>query len=74
MDLINKFAGGEQNQQQGGQSSGEGQKQEGGFLGGLGNKINEAAGGGRESEKNEDMLDKGLFCFVLLFIIYGRYL
>lgn len=31
----------------------------GGFLSGLGNKINAAAGGGRDSEKNEDFLDKG---------------
>ena len=31
----------------------------GGFLGGLGDKLNSAAGGGRESEKNEDYLDKG---------------
>jgi len=35
------------------------QKQGGGFLGGLGDKFNSAAGGGRESEKNEDYLDKG---------------
>jgi hypothetical protein len=31
----------------------------GGFLAGLGNKLNAAAGGGPESEKNEDLLDKG---------------
>lgn len=31
----------------------------GGFLGGLSDKFNSAAGGGRESEKNEDYLDKG---------------
>lgn len=31
----------------------------GGFLGGLGNKLNAAAGGGQQSEKNEDYLDKG---------------
>ncbi|KAH8669683.1 hypothetical protein BGZ60DRAFT_408049 [Tricladium varicosporioides] len=42
-------------QQQGGSSSGGG-----GFFGGIGNKLNEAAGGGKESEKNEDMLDKGI--------------
>jgi hypothetical protein len=39
-------------QQQSGSSNG------GGFLGGIGDKINSAAGGGRESEKNEDYLDK----------------
>ncbi|TID27452.1 hypothetical protein E2P81_ATG00209 [Venturia nashicola] len=32
----------------------------GGFLGGITDKLNGAAGGGRESEKNEDMLDKGV--------------
>ena len=31
----------------------------GGFLSGIGNKLNAAAGGGPESEKNEDYLDKG---------------
>ncbi|KAI9877499.1 MAG: hypothetical protein M1830_003760 [Pleopsidium flavum] len=36
------------------------QKQGGGFLGGIGDKFNSAAGGGRESEKNEDYLDKGI--------------
>nr|OQO27834.1 hypothetical protein B0A51_04669 [Rachicladosporium sp. CCFEE 5018] len=71
MDFINKAMGGQggNNQQQGennmpqqgsgeqqGQSSGGG----GGFLGGLGNKLNGAAGGGPESEKNEDYLDKGI--------------
>lgn len=28
-------------------------------MSGLGDKLNGAAGGGRESEKNEDYLDKG---------------
>ncbi|MCJ1253055.1 hypothetical protein MMC24_000862 [Lignoscripta atroalba] len=32
----------------------------GGFLGGIGDKFNSAAGGGKESEKNEDYLDKGI--------------
>jgi len=36
------------------------QVQGGGFLGGIGDKINSAAGGGKESEKNEDYLDKGI--------------
>lgn len=31
----------------------------GGFFGGIGDKLNSAAGGGKESEKNEDYLDKG---------------
>lgn len=29
----------------------------------LSSKLNSAAGGGRESEKNEDGLDKGIFPF-----------
>jgi len=37
----------------------------GGFLGGLGDKFNSAAGGGRESEKNEDYLDKGMSLMLL---------
>lgn len=32
----------------------------GGFFGGIGDKLNSAAGGGKESEKNEDYLDKGV--------------
>ena len=39
--------------------SGEQGSSEGGFLSGIGDKINSAAGGGKESEKNEDYLDKG---------------
>lgn len=49
-----------QNQQQ--QSGGQQQETSGGgFLSGIGNKLNSAAGGGKESEKNEDYLDKGMF-------------
>lgn len=52
---------GEQHQQQqSGSSQNEGQSSGGGgFLSGLGNKLNSAAGGGKESEKDEDYLDKG---------------
>jgi hypothetical protein len=65
MDFVNKMTGGGNNQQQSnqqGSSSGEQQQQSsggGGFLSGIGDKMNSAAGGGRESEKNEDYLDKG---------------
>jgi hypothetical protein len=62
MDYVNKFTGGGQKtetQNPTSSSSGEQQKEGGGFLGGLGDKFNSAAGGGKESEKNEDMLDKG---------------
>jgi len=64
MDFVNKLAGGNSNSNNQSaneqvannqQSSGSG-----GFLGGLGDKLNSAAGGGRESEKNEDYLDKGV--------------
>ncbi|KAH6612584.1 hypothetical protein C7974DRAFT_405882 [Boeremia exigua] len=65
MDFVNKLTGSGNSQ---GQSSNEqtqstgssGQQQSGGFLGGIGDKLNSAAGGGRESEKNEDYLDKGV--------------
>jgi hypothetical protein len=60
-DFVNKFTGGDQKQNEGQQQQQQGgeQKQGGGFLGGIGDKINSAAGGGKESEKNEDYLDKG---------------
>jgi len=65
MDFVNKLSGG--NSQSQGQisseqtgSSGGQQQSSGGFLGGIGDKLNSAAGGGRESEKNEDYLDKGV--------------
>ncbi|QDS67641.1 hypothetical protein FKW77_004597 [Venturia effusa] len=74
-EAAGKYTGG-QGQQQGqqntsqstssysqGQGQGQGQQSSssgGGFLGGITDKFNTAAGGGRESEKNEDMLDKGI--------------
>jgi hypothetical protein len=69
MDFVNKFTGGansNNNEQAATQQSSSGeQKQGGGFLGGIGDKLNSAAGGGRESEKNEDYLDKGTYLFLL---------
>ncbi|KAF3039973.1 hypothetical protein E8E11_004031 [Didymella keratinophila] len=69
MDFVNKMTGGGNSQSQGqtsseqlqstGSSGGQ-QQSSGGFLGGIGDKLNSAAGGGRESEKNEDYLDKGV--------------
>ena len=38
----------------------------GGFFGSIGDKLNSAAGGGKDSEKNEDMLDKSTFTPILL--------
>ncbi|KAF1943616.1 hypothetical protein EJ02DRAFT_453093 [Clathrospora elynae] len=73
MDFVNKLTGGGGNNQGQGQSvneqvaqgssSGGEQKSSGGFLGGIGDKLNSAAGGGKESEKNEDYLDKGVDLF-----------
>ena len=63
--LKNAVGLGENNPAEGaqqGQSTGQGEGG-GGFFGGIGNKINSAAGGGKESEKNEDLLDKGMASF-----------
>ena len=64
MDFIKNAAGSLGGNQSEGQQQAQGQQQQsegsgGGFLGGIGNELNSAAGGGRESEKNEDYLDKG---------------
>lgn len=64
MDFVkNAMSGGNQreNNNQQGQSaqSSEQNSAGGGFLGGISDKLNSAAGGGKESEKNEDYLDKG---------------
>ncbi|KAI9704129.1 MAG: hypothetical protein M1836_006990 [Candelina mexicana] len=62
MDSLKGMMGGGNKEQTGSTqhpASGE-QKSSGGFLGGIGNKLNAAAGGGPESEKNEDYLDKGV--------------
>jgi hypothetical protein len=66
MDFVNKAMGGgnSQNTQGTGNSVNEqvanDKSSGGGFLGGIGDKLNSAAGGGKESEKNEDYLDKGM--------------
>ena len=78
MDALKNAVGmGGSNQQNSGNQQGFGNQQNsmnqptehnqggGGFLGGLGDKMNTAAGGGRESEKNEDYLDKGPSLLVL---------
>jgi hypothetical protein len=64
MDFVKSFTGGNEqtNEQNVGSSNTEQKNQEsGGFLGGIGDKLNSAAGGGKESEKNEDYLDKGIY-------------
>lgn len=66
MDFVkNAMSGGGNNKgenTEGGGGGGGG----GGFLGGLGDKMNSAAGGGKESEKNEDLLDKGVYSLLFL--------
>lgn len=57
MDFVNKFTGGDNNAAE---AKPVEEKKEGGFLGSIGDKFNSAAGGGKESEKNEDYLDKGI--------------
>ena len=64
MDFVNKFTGGDANKDN--QKPVE-EKKEGGFMGGLTDKFNSAAGGGKESEKNEDYLDKGMYLSYLYF-------
>ncbi|KAI4599528.1 hypothetical protein KJ359_001974 [Pestalotiopsis sp. 9143b] len=59
MDFVNKLTGG--NKAEGQQATTQGQQQEssssgGGFM----DKLNGMAGGGKESEKNEDGLDKSV--------------
>lgn len=56
--MLGQFTGGNQQAAQGTQASSS--NQGGSFFSGLGNKMNSAAGGGVESEKNEDYLDKGI--------------
>ena len=66
MDFVkNAMSGGGNNKgenTEGGGGGGGG----GGFLGGIGDKMNSAAGGGKESEKNEDLLDKGVYALLSL--------
>jgi len=69
MDFVKSFTGGDNNegQQQAREQDQDSNQQQNtgntgkgaGFFDGIGDKLNSAAGGGKESEKNEDMLDKG---------------
>ena len=51
MDYLKKVTGGDENKEQSSEQSSGG----GGFM----DKVNSMAGGGKESEKKEDYLDKG---------------
>ncbi|TVY40790.1 hypothetical protein LSUB1_G002391 [Lachnellula subtilissima] len=75
MDFVSKFTGGNNSNDQNQQGEGQGQgqanaqtqsqdrKTDGGMFSGISNKLNSAAGGGKESEKNEDALDKAIDLF-----------
>lgn len=59
MDFLKNAVSGDNKGESNQQSQPTENSSGGGFLGGIGDKFNSAAGGGKESEKNEDMLDKG---------------
>jgi hypothetical protein len=55
MDFVKNLAGGgDNNENEKANADQQKSNQSGGFLGGIGDKLNAAAGGGPESEKNED--------------------
>ncbi|KAI0465601.1 hypothetical protein F4859DRAFT_375737 [Xylaria cf. heliscus] len=57
MDFVNQIVGGESKSKD---KADNPQKQQDEGSGGFMNKLNSMAGGGKESEKNEDALDKGV--------------
>lgn len=57
MDFVNKLTGASKEEQDKKPQEGEQKESSGGIMG----KLNSMAGGGKESEKNEDALDKGLY-------------
>lgn len=68
MDYVKKFSGGSDHHNSNVSNDNVSQdKQSGGFLSSLKNKMEKGAGGGRESEKNEDYLDKGMESVCLVF-------
>jgi len=64
MDFVNKLTNSEKNKQvhtqTGSGSTGTSGGSGGGGGGGLMDKLHGMAGGGQQSEKNEDALDKGI--------------
>ncbi|KAK7613290.1 hypothetical protein JOL62DRAFT_407483 [Phyllosticta paracitricarpa] len=63
MDFLNKFSHHDKEEERRRREEEEKNK---GFFDKMGDKLNTAAGGGRESEKNEDKLDKVLFIVFLV--------
>lgn len=61
MDFVKKFSGGSDHHNSNVPNDNISQdKPSSGFFSSLKNKMEQSAGGGRESEKNEDYLDKGI--------------
>ncbi|KAH8166140.1 hypothetical protein CIB48_g2101 [Xylaria polymorpha] len=56
MDFVKKVVGGDSQVDKTSDAPKQQEESSGGFL----NKLNSMAGGGKESEKNEDALDKGV--------------
>ncbi|KAI1125803.1 hypothetical protein F5Y10DRAFT_246142 [Nemania abortiva] len=56
MDFVNKIVGDSKGEDKTSQEQGRQEGKSGGFM----DKLNSMAGGGKESEKNEDALDKGV--------------
>lgn len=67
MDFVNKLTGGSKDGEDQKQKEQTSQKQEN-SGGGIMDKLNGLAGGGKESEKNEDALDKGLLVPIASYI------
>lgn len=65
---LGSFGGGNDQDKQGSSAGGGGGGGLGGLLGGLGDKVNNAAGGGKEGEKNEDYLDKGEITYISMLV------
>ncbi|KAI1110603.1 hypothetical protein F5Y14DRAFT_358997 [Nemania sp. NC0429] len=60
MDFVNKLVGGESKNEDRPEQTQTQEQQEEKSGGGFMDKLNSLGGGGQESEKNEDVLDKGV--------------
>lgn len=60
MDFVNKIVGGEESKNEDRTSQQPQEQQEEKSSGGFMDKLNSVAGGGQQSEKSEDAIDKGM--------------
>ncbi|KAI1190277.1 hypothetical protein F5B17DRAFT_106717 [Nemania serpens] len=60
MDFVNKIVGGEESKNEDRTSQQPQEQQEEKSSGGFMDKLNSVAGGGQQSEKSEDAIDKGV--------------